>query len=172
MSWRFWAWALRTEKSTPWDLPQLISFRWVVSILGPNRRWEDWAPLFLLEPTPLFQSEAYRGKATTYLFGLRLFLSQETTQNFFPVLRSLLWCRKRKRLWEFPRDFDVLCRWSWGLCVRLLVTLWYVSCLALIQPGTKDLVLQALTYGSGCFLSYKGIFITSKRGSEKGEKTL
>lgn len=90
------------------------------------------------------------------------------TQTFLAVLRSVLWRMKRKRSWEFPGGFDVVCHWSRGLCVRPLVTLWCVSCLALIQLGTKIPVLQAITYGSGCFLGYKGIFITSKRGSEKG----
>lgn len=28
--------------------------------------------------------------------------------------------------------------------------------------------MRAITYGSGCFLGSKGIFITSKRGNEKG----
>lgn len=109
-----------------------------------------------------------------YLFGL-LFLAQETTQNFLSVLKSLLWCRKRKRLWDLFGPKGLWCPLLLQLraWVRLLVTLWYVSCLALIQSGTKDLVLQATTYGTDYFLSYKGIFITSKRGNEtRGEKTL
>lgn len=145
---------------------------WLVSLggvsLGPWQKAEDWALLFLIESTPLFKSEACWGKATRYLLGLCVFLAQEMTQNFLPALKSLLWFMKRKRLWEFPGDFDVVCSWSWGVRIRLLVTVWCVSCLALIHPGTKDLILQATTYGSGCFLSYKGIFITSKSGNEKG----
>lgn len=39
MSQRFWAQALKTEKSTAEGL--LISFRRVVSIWGPNRKWEN-----------------------------------------------------------------------------------------------------------------------------------
>lgn len=146
----------------------------MVSVWGPKRRWEDWALLFPVEPTPFFKSEAYWGKATMYLFGL-LFLAQETTRNFLSVLKSLLWCRKRKRLWDLFGPKGLWCPLLLQLraWVRLLVTLWYVSCLALIQSGTKDLVLQAITYGTDYFLSYKGIFITSKRGNEtRGAKTL
>jgi hypothetical protein len=42
-----------------------------------------------------------------------------------------------------------------------------ISWPAFIQPGREDFVLEAITYGSGCFLSYEGIFITSKRRNGK-----
>lgn len=116
MSWRFWEQALRSEKSTPSDLLLLISFMWVVSVWDPNWRWEDWASCSLLKPTPLFTSEAIGVKPP----GPCLDSVPGSGNN--PELSSstwsLLWCVKRKRLWAFPGDFDVLCCWSWGLCAR------------------------------------------------------
>lgn len=145
----------------------LINFTWVGSMGVLREGGETERSCSPLKCLPqVFQSEAYWGKATRYLFRVCLFLAQEMTQNFLPALRSLVVCGRR-RLWESPGHFDGLCCRSRGLRVRLWVTLQCVSCPAFRQPGTKDLVLQAITYGSGYFLSYKGIFMTSKRGNEK-----
>lgn len=173
VSWRFWEQDLRTEKSTPSDLLVLISFMWVVSVWDPNWRREDWASCSLLNPTPLFKSEAIGVKPSHPCLDSVCSWFRKQPRTYFQHWVSLVVCKKEevmglsRRLW-CPLLLELRALRE----ARLLVTLPCVSCLALIQPGTKDLILQAIIYGSGYFLSCKAIFITSKRGMKKGGKTL